>query len=246
VRDILTRHPDRVLTFGRNGNSRLQFDGAMKTGTSNQFNNIWAVGFTTDLLGGVWLGNFGGQTVVGTADSGYPAGVMRKMLEVFSAHRPFPPLTGYRQIAVCSLSGMVATDACAHQVLEWFRPGTEGEPCDWHVKTPAGIEIRYPQEYRAWLGRYRYRPSDGYKEAELAIVRPLDGSLFYMDPGLPLEKHQLVIEATGTGRADLSIDGVPVFAGSFPFKTWYQLGPGTHRILLSNGRETVENTYEVR
>jgi hypothetical protein len=131
-------------------------------------------------------------------------------------------------------------------VLEWFRPGTEGEPCDWHVKTPAGIEIRYPQEYRAWLGRYRYRPSDGYKEAELAIVRPLDGSLFYMDPGLPLEKQQLVIEATGTGRADLSIDGVPVFAGSFPFKTWYQLGPGTHRILLSNGRETVENTYEVR
>lgn len=246
VRDILTRHPDRVLTFGRDGNSRLQFDGAMKTGTSNQFNNIWAVGFTTDLLGGVWLGNFGGQTVVGTADSGYPAGVMRKMLEVFSAHRPFPPLTGYRQIAVCSLSGMAATAACPHQLMEWFRPGTEGAPCDWHVKTASGIDIRYPQEYRAWLSRYRYRPSDGYREAELAIVRPLDGALFYMDVGLPLEKQQLVIEATGTGRADLSIDGAPVFSGSFPFKTWHQLAPGTHRILLSNGVETTETTYEVR
>ncbi len=211
VRDILTKHPDRVLTFGRNGNNRLQFDGAMKTGTSNQFNNIWAIGFTTDLLGGVWLGNFGGETVVGTADSGYPAGVMRKMLEAFSEHRPFPALTGFHQVAVCSLSGMAATDACPHQVMEWFRPRTEPPPCDWHVKTPSGIEVRYPQEYQAWLSRYRYRPSDGYMASDLAILRPLDGSVFFMDPGLPRDKQQLVIEATGTGTADLSIDGNPSF-----------------------------------
>ena len=246
VRDILTRHPDRVLTFGRDGNNRLQFDGAMKTGTSNQFNNIWAVGFTTDLLGGVWLGNFGGQTVVGTADSGYPAGVMRKMLEVFSSHRPFPDLAGFRQVAVCALSGMTATDACAHQVMEWLRPGTESGPCDWHVKSGTGIRIRYPQEYQAWLGRYRYRPSDGYKDGDLAILRPLDGAVFYMDPGLPLEKQQLAIEATGTGTAELSIDGISVFKGAFPFKTWFQLRAGNHRMLLSNGTETIANEFEVR
>jgi len=246
VRDILTRHPDRVLTFGRNGNNRLRFDGAMKTGTSNQFNNIWALGFTTDLLGGVWLGNFGGQTVVGTADSGYPAGVMRKMLEAFSEHRPFPVLDGFRQAAVCSLSGMAASAACPHQVMEWFRPGTEPRPCDWHVRSGGGIEIRYPQEYQAWLGRYRYRPSAGYKASELAILRPLDGSVFFMDPGLPLNKQELAIEAMGTGTADLSIDGVPVYRGSFPFKTRHQLGVGDHRILLSNGRESIESEYEVR
>ncbi|GAB1483375.1 hypothetical protein MASR2M78_21910 [Treponema sp.] len=65
VRDILTRHPDRTLAFGRGGHGRLKFEGAIKTGTSNQFNNIWAVGFTSDLLGGVWMGNFSGSTVVG-------------------------------------------------------------------------------------------------------------------------------------------------------------------------------------
>jgi penicillin-binding protein 1C len=246
IRDILTRHPDRVLTFGRNSNNRLQFDGAMKTGTSNQFNNIWAVGFTTDLLGGVWMGNFGGQTVVGTADSGYPAGAMRKMLEAFSAHRPFPELTGFHQITICSLSGMAATDNCPYKVMEWYRPGTEPRPCDWHMRGPSGIDVRYPQEYQAWLSRYRYRPSDGYQTADLAIVRPLDGSVFFMDPGIPLGKQQLVIEGTGKGIAELAIDGITVLRGSFPFKTWYQLKPGNHRIVLSNGSAEMESEYEVR
>jgi len=148
IRDILTRHPDRVLAFGRDGTSRLHFDAAMKTGTSNQFNNIWAVGFTPDLLGGVWLGNFGGQTVVGTADSGYPASVMRQMLELFSAHETFPPMAGFIQVPICSLSGMRATSACPHALLEWFIPGTEPAPCDWHVAGGKGIEVHYPQEYR--------------------------------------------------------------------------------------------------
>jgi len=246
VRDILTRHPDRVLTFGRNGNNRLKFDGAMKTGTSNQFNNIWAVGFTSDLLGGVWLGNFEGQTVVGTADSGYPASVMRTMLEAFSSHGAFPPLEGFHQAAVCSLSGLAATDACPHRLMEWFKPGTEPRPCDWHRRSGGGVEVDYPQEYRAWLGRYRYRSADAYQDSELAILRPLDGSVFFMDPGLPLEKQQLVIEATGRGRGELLVDGNLVYRGSFPLKTWYQLGAGRHRILLSNGGESVEGVYEVR
>ncbi len=246
VRDMLTRHPDRVLSFGRDGTNRLTFEGAMKTGTSNQFNNIWAVGFTADLLGGVWLGNFGGQTVVGTADSGYPASVMRNVLEAFSSHEAFPPLEGFSRVSICGLSGMAATSACPHTITEWFKPGTEPAPCDWHIKGPRGVELRYPQEYQTWLSRYRYRSSDAYKDAELAILRPLDGSLFYLDPSLPLDKQQLTIEATGTGTAVLYVDTNKIHEGSFPLRLWHQLDKGAHRLELSNGEESTSIYYEVR
>jgi penicillin-binding protein 1C len=246
IRDILTRHPDRVLAFGRDGTSRLRFDAAMKTGTSNQFNNIWAVGFTPELLGGVWLGNFGGQTVVGTADSGYPASVMRQVLELFGGGGSFPPMEGFSQVPVCALSGMRSTEACPHALLEWFVPGTEPEPCDWHSRSASGETVSYPQEYREWLARYRYRPGSGFQESPLDIRRPLDGAVFFIDPGLPAEKQELAIEATGRGLALLEVDGVAIYRGPFPVRAWQGLSPGSHLISLSDGSGRVESSYQVR
>ena len=246
VRDILIRHPDRVLAFGRDATSRLQFESAMKTGTSNQFNNIWAVGFTPDLLGAVWLGNFGGQTVVGTADSGYPASVMRKMLEAFSSHAAFPPMSGFSQVRICALSGMRAQDSCPHTLLEYFVAGTEPPMCDWHQGSGAGTQVRYPQEYQSWLSRYRYTKTAIFEDSELAITRPLDGSLFYLDPGLPRAEQEIAIEATGSGTALLEVDGAAVYRGGFPLKAWCPLIPGRHRITLSNGSETARSEYQVK
>lgn len=246
IRDILTRHPDRILAFGHNGNTHLQFEGAMKTGTSNQFNNIWAVGFTSDLLGGVWMGNMAGQTVVGTADSGYPAGIMSKMLETFSAHVPFSPLTGLERVSICSLSGERATDACPHTIQEWFLPGTAPPACDWHYVGPQGVEIRYPQEYQTWLSRYRYRFENAYQASEVEIIKPNDGAVFFMDPTLPLRTQQLSIEATGTGRAGIFIDGIQVYRGVFPVRTWYQLAPGHHTIVVEGAASSASADYVVR
>ena len=246
VRDILVRHPDRVLAFGRDATSRLQFESAMKTGTSNQFNNIWAIGFTPDLLGGVWLGNFGGQTVVGTADSGYPASVMRRILEAFSEHPAFPPMTGFSKVRICALSGMRATDSCPHTILEYFLPGTEPAPCDWHSGGGSSGITRFPQEYQSWLARYRYRQAGTFEDSDLAITRPLDGSVFYLDPSLPKAQQQLAIEATGSGRAELSVDGATIYRGFFPLKVLYPLSPGEHRIELSDGSELAKSEYQVR
>ncbi|PKL23267.1 MAG: peptidoglycan glycosyltransferase [Spirochaetae bacterium HGW-Spirochaetae-3] len=228
VRDILTRHPDRTLAFGRGGHGRLKFDGAIKTGTSNQFNNIWAVGFTSDLLGGVWMGNFSGSTVVGTADSGYPAAMLSSTLEAFSSHEPFPPLSGLEKRRVCALSGMAATDACPHALEEYFLPGKGLLPCDWHGSGPSGVTVRYPQEYRTWLSRYRYASASTAKTADLRIARPVDGAVFYLDPSAPIDGQEFLVEAFGSGTGSLSMDGVTYWSGAFPAKVWLPLIRGAH------------------
>jgi penicillin-binding protein 1C len=230
VRDILTRHPDRTLAFGRGGYGRLRFEGAIKTGTSNQFNNIWAVGFTSDLLGGVWMGNFSGSTVVGTADSGYPAAMLSSTLEAFSAHKPFPPLQGLEKKRVCALSGMAAADACPHVLEEYFLPGKTLEPCDWHATGSAGPTVRYPQEYREWLSRYRYATAGFAGRATLRIVRPVDGAVFYLDPSRPADEQEFLVEALGNGAGSIALDGATYWSGFFPAKVWLPLGKGKHRV----------------
>ena len=230
VRDILIRHPDRTLAFGRGGNTRLRFEGAIKTGTSDQFNNIWAVGFTSDLLGGVWMGNFSGATVVGTADSGYPAGIISATLESFSAHEAFPPVRGLERAAICSLSGLLATKDCPHTMEEWFLPGTEPGPCDWHRKSARGISTVYPQEYQNWLSRYRYSVAEISTDAELEIASPLNGAQYFIDPAKGADEQGFSARATGTGRGSLLLDGVTIQRGIFPLKAWVKLQRGSHRL----------------
>ncbi len=233
VRDILIRRPDRVLAFGRGVNARMRFEGAIKTGTSDQFNNIWAVGFTPDLIGGVWMGNFSGSTVVGTADSGYPARIITGLLEAFSAHEPFPPIVGLERREICPLSGMAASDACPHRVLEWFARGTEPGPCDWHARAADGTaSVRYPQEYASWLARYRYRGPALSSSAELAITKPLDGAVFYVDPGKSDEEQSIPVEATGTGSGSLRLDGELVARGRFPIRTRVRPSRGAHILTI--------------
>ncbi len=245
VRDILTRHPDRALAFGLA--NRLRFEGAMKTGTSNQFNNIWAVGFTTDLLGGVWMGNFSGATVVGTADSGYPATMLSKTLERFSAHAPFPPLAGLEKKQVCALSGMAPGEFCPHVIDEWFLPGTELADCDWHQAGPNGTRISYPQEYAAWLARYRYTGAGTAVAADLRITRPVDGAVFYLNPAEPAEGQGFLLQATGSGTGSVQLDGSTYWSGSFPVSVWLPLRIGSHHVdVFQDGGGSAGVRVEVR
>jgi hypothetical protein len=95
------------------------------------------------------------------------------------------------------------------------------------------------------LGRYRYRVAGSFQDSGLAILRPLDGAVFYRDPGLPAEKQQISIECTGTGRGELAVDGQVIHRGDFPFRAWFGLSPGSHSITLSGEGETISHGYEV-
>ena len=238
VRNILTRHPDRTLAYGSHGNDKIPLEGAMKTGTSNQFNNIWAIGFTPELLGGVWMGNFSGNTIVGAADSGYPASIVSKTLEAFGSNESFLPLRDLERHRICAVSGLEATDNCPDTIDEWFIPGTAPGPCTWHG--PAG-EVHYPQEFQTWLEKYRYRRGSGYLASRLAILRPRQGAVFYDDPSAPRSAQQLALEAIGPGQAEVRVDDRLIMTLPFPLRTWIPLTPGEHRLSVResvNGNET--------
>ena len=57
IADILSDNDARTLAFGAESNLRFDFPVACKTGTSSDFRDNWAFGFTPEFTVGVWIGN---------------------------------------------------------------------------------------------------------------------------------------------------------------------------------------------
>jgi len=133
ISDILSDDSARSLGFGPNSTLRLDRTAAVKTGTTTNFHDNWTIGYTPDLLVGVWVGNSGYEAmhnVTGlTGAAPIWNEVMRQLLQGIPDH-PFERPDGLTQIEVCDLSGLLPTSACQHTHKEWFIAGTEPAQTD--------------------------------------------------------------------------------------------------------------------
>ncbi len=57
ISSILSDNDARTPAFGLNSVLNLPFQAAVKTGTTNDFRDNWTLGYTPDLVVGVWIGN---------------------------------------------------------------------------------------------------------------------------------------------------------------------------------------------
>ena len=88
---------------------------AWKTGTSYGNRDAWAIGVTPDYVVGVWVGNASGEGRSGLTGVGFAAPVLFDVFGMLPGNKWFAmPLEDTDPIAVCSKSGMRATDACQH------------------------------------------------------------------------------------------------------------------------------------
>ena len=73
VSDILSDDDARSDTYGRNSPLALNRPAAVTTGTTDNFQDSWAIGYTPDLVTGVWVGNANNspmKDVLGVAGAG--------------------------------------------------------------------------------------------------------------------------------------------------------------------------------
>jgi len=84
-----------VVREGTGRSAALDRPAAGKTGTSQDFRDAWFVGYTADLVAGVWLGNDDGQLMKNVTGGGAPARLWAAVMG--DAHRGLPAryLPGY-------------------------------------------------------------------------------------------------------------------------------------------------------
>jgi penicillin-binding protein 1A len=102
---------------------------AGKTGTTNESKDAWFIGFSSDLVAGVYIG-FDEPKSLGKKETGASAALpvfkafMEKALEA-KMPMPFRVPKGIKQVRIDAKDGTRAVSANSHVIWEAFLPGTE-------------------------------------------------------------------------------------------------------------------------
>jgi penicillin-binding protein 1C len=142
--NVLSDNNARAAAFGSNSALRLSRPAAAKTGTTTDFRDVWTIGFTPQIVTGVWVGNNDNTPMEGVSSSrgagpiwhrimeriyneGHAERILGELVEAF----PRPP--GLTRMEVCAVSGLVPTEHCPNRVNALFIEGTEPtEYCNVH------------------------------------------------------------------------------------------------------------------
>jgi penicillin-binding protein 1C len=128
ISDILSDNDARAPAFGQNSVLRLDRPAAVKTGTTTNFHDNWTVGYTPDLVAGVWVGNTSHEPmrdVTGVTGAGPIWHQFMRAVHTGMSERVFTRPPGLTQVEICSLSGKLPTEDCPYRWNEWFIIGTE-------------------------------------------------------------------------------------------------------------------------
>jgi membrane carboxypeptidase/penicillin-binding protein len=128
------------------------YPAAGKTGTTDDGTDVWFIGFTSEIVTGVWMGLDTPQKIKANAAGGVlaaPAWTMF-MREVYErrarpADWPRPPELVTREVD--KTTGYLATPLCPKpaRYWEWFVPGTEPtELCPVHSWVGRGLSLESP------------------------------------------------------------------------------------------------------
>ena len=119
--EILSDDRARAPSFGRHGILEFPFAAAVKTGTSSNLRDNWAVAVTHEVTVAVWVGNFDGRPLGhGTTGVVGAAPILRSVMQAAMRGRPaaeLVPPESLRTRRICKLSGQTPGPDCG-DVLE--------------------------------------------------------------------------------------------------------------------------------
>ena len=148
IGNILSDPDARRLEFGNGSLLRFPVQTAVKTGTSSDYRDAWAVGFNHRFTVGVWIGNLDHRATDGVTGSSGPALVLRSVFAELNRHQDTRPLYLSPRLIkaeICRDSGLPANGDCA-SLSEWFVPGTEPNAEAMPPMDGKAIYLQYPTQ----------------------------------------------------------------------------------------------------
>lgn len=205
IGNILADPDARMLEFGRG----LQFpvETAIKTGTSTDYRDAWAIAFDYRHTIAVWMGNLDGSAMDGVTGAVGPAMVLRSLFSELNRNQDTQPLPLSRDLVlakICRRDGHLA-DADCESTTEWFVPGTLPP-----ARGPSSVAVA-PQ----------YR-----------LLQPTAGLHVAHDPRIPAEFEALpmrIAAVPGLRHVDWYVDG-KLAASTMDARFAWPLRRGTHSV----------------
>ncbi|MBI5958533.1 MAG: PBP1A family penicillin-binding protein, partial [Chloroflexi bacterium] len=127
ITDILSDNGARIPSFGAGSVLNIGRPAAAKTGTTTDFRDNWTVGYTPNLVVGVWVGNADNAPMVEVSGISGAGPIWHEFMRRVLIGQPeleFEVPEGVLQAEVCSTSGLLPTEYCPRTRLDWFIEGT--------------------------------------------------------------------------------------------------------------------------
>ncbi len=136
ITDVLSDDSARIPAFGEGSVLKLARPAAVKTGTTTDWRDNWTVGYTPDLVVGVWVGNADNSAMVDVSGISGAAPIWHNVMDEAlkgTTGRPFDRPAGMVEVEICADSGLLPNPHCPHLRQEWFVAGDEPQQvCDMH------------------------------------------------------------------------------------------------------------------
>ncbi|MCG2786619.1 MAG: penicillin-binding protein 1C [Anaerolineae bacterium] len=235
ISDILSDDIARQLGFGKNSTLKIDRPAAVKTGTTTNFHDNWTIGYTPDLVVGVWVGNSDRQAMRDVDGLTGAAPIWQETIRGLLRGRPverFLRPDGLTRQEICTFSGLLPTPFCEMTHLEWFldetlptQPDTvyrqiwlditSGGPAD--DSTPAQnrqsiVVLDLPIQAQRWASVQGLRllsdfsPSPESNTSPLLLISPQPGARYQISSKVALSSQQIPIEIqAGAGVTEITL-----------------------------------------
>ncbi len=225
ITNVLSDNSARLKAFGVDNPLNLPFACAVKTGTSKDYRDNWCVGYTSEYVVGVWVGNFSGapmQSISGITGS---APLFRDiMIELHKEDYPaqFPAPAGVKKSRICLATGMLARTSCENQMEELFLASeTPHDSCNCSERYGVLIDA---------FNRAMERPDEG-GDVNLVIVNPRCGDIYKIDPHISSDAQQIKMMISACDSIEsvrFVLDGDVICVRQRPFEVMWPAARGEH------------------
>jgi penicillin-binding protein 1C len=220
IGNILSDHEARQLEFGESGLFDFPIQTAIKTGTSNDYHDAWAMGFNYRYTVGVWFGNLSQRPMLNVSGATGPVLVLRSIFAELNRDQNTQPLQMSEKLIktrICRETGLLEQNDCPSRE-EWFvennLPTLQAEP----KKTQEIIQL----------------------------AQPVEGLHLAIDPRIPDELEAFTLRLP----ADLPVQQVQwimdndvIAITEQPYFSWY-LTRGEHAVKAKVWLQSKENSIE--
>lgn len=222
IGDILSDNDARTMAFGADSALRFDFPVACKTGTSSDFRDNWAFGYTPEFTVGVWIGNADGSPMEHVSGVTGAAPILHDLFE--HLHERYgttwysqptnivecwiQPITGKR---LRESEAPLGLERVKEKFLADNHPPSESSG-DYEMISPSKYAVRLSNEYRDWFASGDNWLGDTAvlraTETALRIVFPPPGTIVYLDADLPDQGRRLFLRASGPSNVEWHSDSL--------------------------------------
>ena len=198
ISDILSDNSARVPAFGPNSPLNVGFPAAAKSGTTTDYRDNWVMGYTPELVVGVWVGNADNapmRDVSGVSGAGPIYNLFLRSVTRGGRPAEFVEPPGITRLEVCRISGLLPGDHCPQRIEELFIRGTEPRAQD-NFYRPAVVDRR-----TGGLATASTAAAD--RREQVVLVLPVEARRWALERGVaqsPFNGHALDADDRGALR----------------------------------------------